>query len=88
MMIDINSYHVVFQCITTGCTAPPLDMSRPQARVGAVQRVCLDHQELHQDMHGHQARLVSMSVIFRSHCQGTDAGSFLLGAKQIGFKNT
>ena len=34
-----------------GGTAPPVHRSGPQARMGAVQRVCAHHQELHTHCH-------------------------------------
>ena len=38
-----------------GGTAPSFHSTGPQARVGFVQRVCADHQELHPHRHRHQA---------------------------------
>lgn len=47
-------------------TAAPLHCAGPQAGVGALQRVCAHHQELHPHVHRHQAGVVSFisSYIF------------------------
>ena len=37
----------------------PQHVPGPQARVGALQRVRADHQELHQDLHRRQARVAN-----------------------------
>lgn len=41
-----------------GGPAAPLHSPGPQARVGALQRVCPHHQKLHPHLHRHQARVV------------------------------
>lgn len=46
--------------------AAPIYSPGPQTRVGALQRVCPHHQELHPHMHRHQARVVRVQTI-RSH---------------------
>lgn len=38
--------------------AAPLHRAGPQARVGALQRVCAHHQELHPHVHRRQTRVV------------------------------
>lgn len=47
-------------------TAAPLHRAGPQTGVGALQRVCAHHQELHPHMHRHQTRVVSFSSFILS----------------------
>ena len=54
-VLPLNLYGVsFFSCVSSaGGAASSQYVFRPQARVGAVQRVCADYQELHPNLHRH-----------------------------------
>ena len=48
-----------------GSATASIHLPGPQTRVGGLQRICPYHQELHQDLHRRQTRLVSCHAFAR-----------------------